>query len=219
MIFRLKHIETPLIYVYLSLFISRIFNCHVWSPSRVPFYWQVLNFSGNFPSFTHSPSMAPSWVISSPSNIMHETSENWALGSGEMSFSKLSWCMKGAWKSWDIHGIFMGYWWDTDGILMGYSWDIHGLGFYPYFWIAADNSTSLEARPSKDRQSNFISGKDVDDLGVLKIEQCTPNLGQFLWGKSWKIIINIYQPSICGYYVLRQTHLVSSCFFSHSTTQ
>jgi hypothetical protein len=53
-----------------------------------------------------------------------------------------------------------------------------------HIFEAADNSTSTEARPSKDRQSNFISGKDVDDLGVLKIEQCTPNLGQFLWGKS-----------------------------------
>ena len=48
-----------------------------------------------------------------------------------------------------------------------------------HIFEAADNSTSTEARPSKDRQSNFISGKDVDDLGVLKIEQCTPNLGQF----------------------------------------
>ena len=87
---------------------------------------------------------------------------------------------------------------------MGYRWVLS-----LHICLKHQRTTSTEARPSKDRQSNFGSGKDVDDLGVLKTEQCTPNSGQ-LFVDSWIVIIS---PQYLG--GLRQTHLVSSYFFSH----
>ena len=116
------------------------------------------------------------WILKLWKNL-EKSGKTWDFHGIFMGFS---WDFHGIFMgfSWDFHGIFMGFSWDFHGIFMGFSWDFHGI-FMGFSWgfhgiFMGFNGIFMG-----------FNGIFMDFLGIVM------GCNQIFMGSSWDINVDI----------------------------